>query len=258
MSIAWKGAGVGLAAVALAGIAWASRAPMALASVDGAIVRISLGARPERIERCITQSDEELEKLAPQMRQRVICEGVSARYRLELRQGNDVLVSRVLRGGGLRNDRPIYVFQEVPVPAGRVSLRLDLTRIDTVPPEADHDDDDRDEGRRDEDRRDERSDARSDDRRDEDRRDQARRDDDSRRDEHDQRDEDDRRRSDDMSDRDERDRENRRERRNQSVPAALHLEVEETLEPGEVVLLTYDASSRTLRAVRRSDAKAPR
>ena len=241
MSIAWKGAGVGLAAVALAGIAWASRAPMALASVDGAIVRISLGARPERIERCITQSDEELEKLAPQMRQRVICEGVSARYRLELRQGNDVLVSRVLRGGGLRNDRPIYVFQEVPVPAGRVSLRLDLTRIDTVPPEADHDDDDRDEGRRDEDRRD-----------------QARRDDDSRRDEHDQRDEDDRRRSDDMSDRDERDRENRRERRNQSVPAELHLEVEETLEPGEVVLLTYDASSRTLRAVRRSDAKAPR
>ncbi len=241
MSIAWRGAGIGLAAVALAGIAWLSRAPMALASVDGAIVRISLGARPERIERCITQSDEELEKLAPQMRQRVICEGGSARYRLELRLGNDVLLSEVLRGGGLRHDRPIYLFREVPVPAGGVSLRLDMTRIDTVPAQTERDGDDRG---------DDRSDEHSDDDR--------RGDDDRPRDDHDdRRDEDDRGRAGGVSGRDARDRDERRERRGQSVPAALQLHVEETLSPGDVLLLTYDPATRRLRAVRRATVPGP-
>jgi hypothetical protein len=213
MKVVMRATGIMLGAAALVAMAWASRAPMRLASEDRAIVRISLGARPERIERCVRQSDEELEKLAPQMRQRVICEGTAARYRLELRRGDEVLLSQTVRGGGLRNDRPLYVFREIPVPAGLSSLELRLTRIDTVAAPAEGDDDQR---------------------------------------EHEERED-----ADVMSGRDERDREERRRRRDQSVPAELELEIEETLAPGDVLLLTYDPATRSLQSIRRA-AASPR
>ncbi len=127
-------AGVAAALLLVVVMAWASHAPLPLSTGD-AMVRISLGARPERIERCVTQTDEELAKLAPQMRQRVVCEGVTARYRLELFRDGAPLITDVVRGGGLRHDRQLYVFREVPVPAGRSALLLRLTRIDTLPDE---------------------------------------------------------------------------------------------------------------------------
>ena len=230
MTVVMRAAGIVVGAAALAGMAWVSRAPMRLASGDRAIVRISLGARPERIERCVRQSDEELEKLAPQMRQRVICEGTAARYQLELRRGDEVLLSQLVRGGGLRNDRPLYVFREIPVPTGPSSLTLRLTRIDTVTAPAESDEDDRE-------REDERRTGRDQ---------QGERREQEERHEREERGQD----RDVMSDRDERDREERRRRRDQSVPAELALEIEETLAPGEVLLLTYDPATRTLRSIR--------
>jgi len=132
MNIAPRALGVALAAATLMAVSWISRAPMRLSSGDGAVVRISLGARPERIENCRTQTDEELAKLAPQMRQRVVCEGVTARYLLEVRHDRTVLWSQVVRGGGLRHDRQLYVSRAIPVPAGAGSYRVSLHRVDTV------------------------------------------------------------------------------------------------------------------------------
>jgi len=137
VSIAVRSAGVLVAAAALLAMAWASTAPLPVHTNGDAIVRVSLGARPERIETCRTQSNEELAKVAPQMRQRVVCEGVTARYRLEVRRDGQPLLSQVVRGGGLRHDRPLYVSRELRVPPGTASFAVHITRIDTVASESD-------------------------------------------------------------------------------------------------------------------------
>lgn len=200
-------------------LAWASIAPLHVARGDDAIVRISLGARPERIEVCRRQTDEELAKLAPQMRQRVVCEGTTARYRLDVRRNGALLHSQVVRGGGLRNDRPLYVSHDLPVPAGPARFAVRLARIDTIPvgpresSSEDEDDDD---------------------------------------------DEEDRhvagggvpRPGEQPPGRARREREERYRRREESVPADLRLDVSVTLESGEVMLVSYDQRNRRLVSVR--------
>ena len=145
MRILWRALGVAIAAAVLLGVAWGSRAPLRVAPLEQALVRISFGARPERIEQCVTQTDEELAKVAPQMRQRVVCEGVAARYRLALFHDGRLVLSEVVRGGGLRHDRQLYVFREVAVPARPAALSMRLTRIDTVGATEEEEDDDDDE-----------------------------------------------------------------------------------------------------------------
>lgn len=132
MRLALRAAGVAIAFGLLLAMTWASTAPLRVATSDDAILRLSLGARPERIETCRRQSDEELEKVAPQMRQRVICEGVTARYRLSVRRNGQLLHEQVVRGGGLRRDRRLYVSRDLHVRPGPGVVAVDLVRIDTV------------------------------------------------------------------------------------------------------------------------------
>jgi hypothetical protein len=132
MKIVLRAAGIIIAFGLLLAMTWASTAPLRVTTSDDAIVRLSLGARPERIETCRTQSDEELEKLAPQMRQRVICEGVTARYRLSVRRNGQLLHEQIVRGGGLRRDRRLYVSRDLHVRPGPGVVAVDLVRIDTV------------------------------------------------------------------------------------------------------------------------------
>ena len=220
MRITVRALGIALAAAGLLGMAWASRAPLRVAlegrdAGGSAVVRISLGARPERIESCRTQTDEELAKLAPQMRQRVVCEGVTARYQLEVRRDGALLFSQVVRGGGLRRDRQLYVSRELAVPAGNASFSVRLARIDTVAARNEKDEERNQQGDKDEKRKEERMGE-----------------------------------QDIMAGRGAREAEERRRRREESVPAELGLTIDASLEPREVLLVTYDAELRTLRAVR--------
>lgn len=208
-----------VSAAVLLATAWGSIAPLQIARGDDAIVRISLGARAERIEICRRQTDEELAKLAPQMRQRVVCEGTTARYRLEVRRNGELLHSQVVRGGGLRNDRPLYVSQDLPVPAGPAVLAVRLTRIDTIPVEQrsesssnDEEGDDHADGRRNEG-----GIAR--------------------------------RTGDELPERARRESDERHRRREESVPAELSLDLNVNFEPREVVLVSYDQRSRRLISV---------
>lgn len=208
-----------LTAVFLLALAWGSIAPLTVARGDQAIVRISLGARAERIEVCRRQSDEELARLAPQMRQSVICEGTTARYRLEVRRNGELLYSQVVRGGGLRNDRPLYVSRDLPVPPGPAALSVRLARIDTIPAEQRSDSSDADE---------------------------------------DDEDDDDRRAAggivprpgDPLPGRARRETDERRRRQEESIPAELGLDLDITLEPREVVLISYDQRDRRLTSAR--------
>lgn len=209
-----------LTSAVLLGVAWGSVSPLRVAGADDAILRISLGARPERIEICREQSNEELAKLAPQMRQSVICEGTTARYRLQVRRNGELLHSQEVRGGGLRHDRQLYVSRDLRVPVGPAAFAVHLVRIDTVA-------------------NDERHDQRS----------QERDDDDG-----------DRRAAGDdvslpggaMPARATREADERRRRREESVPADLRLELDATLQPREVLLVTYDPERHRLTTVRAS------
>jgi hypothetical protein len=131
MSRASRIAGVSLVAAAMLGLVWASNAPMTThASADG-ILRLAWSAQPERIETCREASEEELANVPAHMRQPRVCEGTTATYRLEVRHNGDLIAEQVLRGGGLRRDRRLYVYRELPVPAGDADIAVRLDRIES-------------------------------------------------------------------------------------------------------------------------------
>ena len=82
----WRLAGVVVAIVAAASLRWSSVLSLGTRTSreHSAQLRLSLSARPERVERCRELSDEELARLPAHMRLRTQCEGYSARYRLAI------------------------------------------------------------------------------------------------------------------------------------------------------------------------------
>lgn len=208
-----RGVGLVVAVAASAGIVWASNAPLAQHADSSALLRLSWRARAERIENCRPQSEEALEKLPAHMRQALICDGITASYHLEVRRAGVVVADQIVRGGGLRHDRPLYVFREIPMPAGDASIAVRFSRVD-------------DQTTGNGNRQDLRvpSDAGA----------SAARATDAMNAES-------RRRED----------ENRRRQLAETVPAALSLEGQFHFAPREVVLVTYDPERRELRSVRK-------
>ena len=121
-------------ALLLAILVATSHTPFTFNSADDALLRVAWSARPERVESCHTLSEEELEKLPAHMRQRVVCEGTTASYSFEILRDGDTLSSTILRGGGLRHDRQLYAYQQLPIPHGRSTLQVTLTRLDSGTP----------------------------------------------------------------------------------------------------------------------------
>lgn len=118
-----------LVTVALAsGLALTSALPVPTSREAAAAVRLSWTARPEWIEECRAATEEELARVEVHMRQRVICEGAAASYRLRIRVDGTVVAEHVVRGGGLRHDRPMHVLVEQPVAPGSRHLRIELER----------------------------------------------------------------------------------------------------------------------------------
>lgn len=99
---------------------------------DG-VLRVTLSARPERIERCRRLSERELAERPAHMRLALECEGGSATYRFRVWRDSVLLDDRILRGSGFRHDRPIHLLREYPVPPGERNLRVVLQRVEEVP-----------------------------------------------------------------------------------------------------------------------------
>jgi hypothetical protein len=123
------GAVVGLAG--MAALVWAASAPITIHGSDQAILRLAWSARPERIENCRQQTEEELARVPAHMRQPVVCEGVSAEYRLTVQHDGTVVTDRHVRGGGLRQDRRIYIFDELPLAPGERTIEVRFDRMDS-------------------------------------------------------------------------------------------------------------------------------
>lgn len=96
-----------------------------------AMVRVSWSARPERIERCVRVSAEELEQTPVHMRREIVCEGTTARYRLEVDRDGQLVDSVTVQGGGLQHDREVYVSREISVPAAESRLTVRFVRVDS-------------------------------------------------------------------------------------------------------------------------------
>jgi len=132
--------GIALTAIATLALAAGSRAPWrAHPGADG-LVRVSLSARPDRLETCRTFSPAELADVPVHMRQEVVCEGTAARYRLTVEVGGRPLADLTLTGGGAREDRPIHALQEFPLSAGRHHLSVRWVRTDSTTAEPGDDD----------------------------------------------------------------------------------------------------------------------
>ena len=109
-------------------MAWASAAPLAYQPAGVARLRLSWNARPERIEVCRSASDEELEREEEHMRQRVVCDGRFATYALRVEADGRLLSESIVRGAGLRNDRPVYLLRDFDLSSGEHRVRVSFTR----------------------------------------------------------------------------------------------------------------------------------
>lgn len=131
----------GLIAVgATVALAAASRAPLVAYPDPAPVLRLAWSVRPERIEHCRTLTDAELADVPAHMRQRVQCEGRSANYRLLVSVDDAPRLDTLVTGGGARNDRPVYVFRELALPAGDHQLAVRFERESIPGTAADSDD----------------------------------------------------------------------------------------------------------------------
>jgi len=89
---------------------------------------LSWNGRPERIEVCRSASDEELEREEEHMRQRVVCDGRFATYDLRVEADGRLLGESIVRGAGLRHDRPVYLLRDFDLVSGVHRLRVSFTR----------------------------------------------------------------------------------------------------------------------------------
>jgi hypothetical protein len=116
--------GVGLA-VAVAAL---SQVPYVAESSPDAMLRLSWRSRGERIEHCRQLTAEEQENLPTHMRQREICEGKNALYRLTVEVDGVEVLDQVARGSGTRQRRPIFVFRETRLTPGRHRIQVRFVR----------------------------------------------------------------------------------------------------------------------------------
>lgn len=131
-----KASDAAIAAVATGALAWALAASSGLSvpwhPADATALRLSWSARPERIEKCRTLSDAELAELPQHMRQARECEGEAASYALLVVADGDTVERSVVRGGGLRGDRPIFLHRSYVLKEGERRILVRFTRREAV------------------------------------------------------------------------------------------------------------------------------
>lgn len=124
--------GAGLAVVMTFAVAWLSRVPTDFAGDADALIRLSWRVDGVTVQACETLSEEELAKRPIHMRNPQACIGTIAPFELVATLGGQTIVHDTISPGGIRGDRPIYVFRDTPVIPGRSVLSV---RFEAVVPE---------------------------------------------------------------------------------------------------------------------------
>ena len=127
------------AAAALTAIVTASRGRLTAFPRNDAMVRVAWSARPSRVEICQRVSDEAFAKLPEHMRRRLVCEGTTARYQLDVAVNTVRIGLDTVRGGGLRHDRELYVLREIAVIPGPTRVSVQFVQLDSSTADASDD-----------------------------------------------------------------------------------------------------------------------
>jgi hypothetical protein len=126
--------GAVLAAGTMAAIAGLSRLPVPMHQDDEAMLRLSWRLSGLTRATCVPIPPEEQAALPAHMRREEVCEERFPEYRLQIRVDGTILEERVVRGGGARGDRPLVVYQELPMPPGvhRLDVRFEPLEDDAA------------------------------------------------------------------------------------------------------------------------------
>jgi hypothetical protein len=120
------GSGIGLGVfLALAAL---SQLASTVSPADRAELRLAWRARVPLVEECRRLTEEELAELPVHMRREEVCEGRVASYRLRVTVDGRPVRRATLRGAGARGDRPLYVFESIPLRPGRYEVDIRFER----------------------------------------------------------------------------------------------------------------------------------
>ena len=123
-----------VALAALSRVPWqpdsaVERAPLAAGAEVGlgerAIIRLSWRAPGELVSECRRLTQAEIESLPIHMRREEVCEGRILPYRLRVELDGRLVVNDLVRAAGAREDRPLYVYQELVVAPGAYQLEVE-------------------------------------------------------------------------------------------------------------------------------------
>ena len=116
---------VGLALTA--GLVAGSQLPWLAYPGDAARIRLSWRTVSAPMSECRPATPAELEALPPHMRMQEICERRHAPFRLEVRVDDQLVRDVLLEPAGASGDRPLYVFEELPVSPGAHRLVVEFS-----------------------------------------------------------------------------------------------------------------------------------
>lgn len=123
MSALRRAGGWTLGVVGTIAIVGLSQVPYAVSPSDHAELRFAWRYRSASIERCRPPTEEENAALPVHMRQTEICERQLQPWRLGIWLDDVQVADDTVRARGAREDRPLYVFRNVPIPQGTHRLR---------------------------------------------------------------------------------------------------------------------------------------
>lgn len=111
-------AGATLALGTALGVAALSRVPYEPPGAQGSVLRLSWRVPGVRVRDCRRLSAREVAALPIHMRRTEICEGRVLPYHLRVELDGRVVLDGTIRPAGAREDRPLFVFHELPLQPG--------------------------------------------------------------------------------------------------------------------------------------------
>lgn len=122
-----------LAAVSGGALAFCSSLPLGWSDGEMALLQLSWRLRGEETGECLRPTPEQLAELPPHMQNPDACVGGLPPYDLRLRvDGAEVLQERLV-GGGARGDRPLTVYERIPIAPGRREIQVEFRRGQDAP-----------------------------------------------------------------------------------------------------------------------------
>ena len=109
-----------------------SQWPYAPAGETDAVVRLAWRTRSVRRDKCRTLSAEELAKVPAHMQRSEVCESTVVPYRLQVIIDGREVLDEIVRSAGVRKDRPLFVYHELPVTPEAHDLVVRFTRQTAV------------------------------------------------------------------------------------------------------------------------------